>query len=163
MTPYMSSTNSQLRKKYNIPVSSPPELPECPDVPNNEDSPRTVSQKYDQRETALLIETLNKNLEEEKEKNKMLEQGNYSQKKEDLLRFSETYSDTIYQHMNVLDETVKELKSMVETNDTLSTAKEEYEHYISRHDTTRLLETVQKLANLKNEGEAFLMSRRTKK
>ena len=65
--------------------------------------------------------------------------------------------------MNVLDETVKELKTMVQTNDTLSTAKEDYEHYISRDDTTRLLETVQKLANLKKEGEAFLMNRRTKK
>ena len=159
----MSSKNSQLRNKYKIPVSSPPELPEPPKPPNNEESPRTVSQKYDQCETTLLIETLNKNLQEEKEKNKILEQGNYSKKKEDLLRFSETYSDTIYQHMNVLDETVKELKTMVETNDALSTAKEDYEHYISRHDTTRLLETVQKLANLKNEGEAFLMSRRTKK
>lgn len=159
----MSSKNSQLRNKYKIPVSSPPELPEPPKPPSNEESPRTVSQKYDQCETTLLIETLNKNLQEEKEKNKILEKGNYSQKKEDLLRFSETYSDTIYQHMNVLDETVKELKTMVETNDALSTAKEDYEHYISRHDTTRLLETVQKLANLKNEGEAFLMSRRTKK
>jgi hypothetical protein len=159
----MSSKTSQLRKKYKIPMTSPPELPEAPKTPKNEESPRTVSEKYDQCETTLLIETLNKNLQEEKEKNKILEQGNYSQKKEDLLRFSEKYSDTIYQHMNVLDETVKELKTMVETNDKLSTAKEDYEHYISRHDTTRLLETVQKLAHLKSEGEDFLMSRRIKK
>ena len=65
--------------------------------------------------------------------------------------------------MKVLEETVNELKKMVEKNNTLSTAKVDYEDYISRSDTKNLLETITKLSQLKKDGESFLMSRRTKK
>ena len=162
----MSSRNSNLRKKYNIPKTNI-DSENDESKPNNEiaceESPRTITNKYNQLETSELIDTLNKDLQEEKEKCKVLEEGNYDAKKKELLEFSEKYSEIIYQHMKVLEETVNELKKMVEKNNTLSTAKVDYEDYISRSDTKCLLETITKLSQLKKDGESFLMSRRTKK
>ena len=86
----MSSRNSNLRKKYNIPKTNI-DSENDESKPNNEiaceESPRTITNKYNQLETSELIDTLNKDLQEEKEKCKVLEEGNYDAKRESCLNF----------------------------------------------------------------------------
>ena len=153
----MSTTNSALRLKYNLPKTSTSNSPSPP--PN---SPSHNAHKhYDNYGTNEFIDVLQKECVIEEKKNKLLSEQNHEGLKKDLVDFSNQYTNVVYEHVSLLEKTAQRYESLVNENIKKEKAKQEYQEYLQQEKTKQLLTACEKIQVLKKKTSAFLASRRT--